>query len=248
MTMSSNVTELHQQVDENESSRRRRAIFKALQPYMPQSQVIEALWMWEWDFSEGSAFELADYLHAVCQAAGLKNQQGEIRRSLIRQMSQPLAALGPDPWPLMRDYANAMKVSEPSDSGAIPGGVAIESFQTSEPPPGTSILVFVITHILDVMLNENPVYCARVRSWVAGNLVAAVPAALVGAISDWLLNQTQPPTHKLDTASMRRIVNLVYVCGCEYFGPTRIDKMLHQAIVAAESQPEARQFAPKDLL
>jgi hypothetical protein len=246
--MTTNVTELHNQVDENEASRRRRAIFKALQPYMPQAEVIEALWMWEWDYAEGSAFELADYLHAVCQTTELRQKQGEIRRSLIRNMSRPLVELGPDPWPLMRDYANAMKVSGQSDSGAIPGGISTELFQASESPPGTSILVFVVTHILDAMLNENPVYCARVRSWVAGKLAAAVPAALAGAFSDWLLNQTQPPTHKMDTASMRRIVNLVYVCGCEYFGPTRIDRMLHQAIVAAESQPEARQFAPKELL
>jgi hypothetical protein len=246
--MNSNVTELHSRVDENEASRRRRAIFKALQPYMPQAEVIEALWMWEWDYAEGSAFELADYLHAVCQTTELRKKQGEIRRSLIRNMSQPLAALGPDPWPLMRDYANAMKVGEPSDSSAAPGRIAAEMFGASESPPATRILVFVITHILDAMLDENPVYCTRVRAWVADKLAAAVPAALAGAFSDWLLNQSQPPTHKVDSASMRRIVNLVYVCGCEYFGPTRIDKMLHQAIVAAESQSEARQFAPKELL
>lgn len=246
--MSSTVTNLHQQVDENEASRRRRAIFKALQPYMPQTQVIEALWMWEWDYSEGSAFELADYLHAVCQTTDLKKQQGEIRRSLIRQMSQPLSALGPDPWPLMRDYANAMK-----DEGSSSPDVDVTSKPEAVPEPafvepGTKVLTFVITQILDAMLQQNPVYCARVRKWVAGHLASFVPIQVHTVFSEWLVNQTMPPTQALDDAIKRRIINLTYICGCEYFGPVKMDKLLHQAITAAESLPEATKYSPRDLL
>ncbi len=246
--MNTNIHELHHSVDENEASRRRRAIFKALLPYMPQAEVIEALWMWEWDYAEGSAFELADYLHAVCQTTELKNRHGEIRRSLIRQMSQPLTELGPDPWPLMRDYANTMKVEGQANEHQQSDDLKVESAESTVASPGTVVLTTVITHVLDAMLQQNPVYCARVRNWVAGHLVSAIPVQLSNEFSEWLINQTPPPTQKVDTAGMRRIVNLVYVCGCEYFGPTVADRMLHQAVTAAESLPEALRFPPKELL
>ena len=246
--MSSTVTNLHHQVDENEASRRRRAIFKALHPYMPQTQVIEALWMWEWDFSEGSAFELADYLNAVCQSAGLKKQQGEIRRSLIRQMSQPLAALGPDPWPLMRDYANAMKDENSSIPDADSTTAGKETYESAVAEPATKVLTFVITQMLDAMLQQNPVYCARVRKWVAGHLASIMPFQVHSEFAEWLINQSSPPIQALDNAIMRRIVNLTYICGCEYFGPVKMDKLLHQSITAAESLPEAAKYSPRDLL
>ncbi|MCG6975257.1 MAG: hypothetical protein LJE56_02480 [Acidiferrobacterales bacterium] len=247
MNSEASVTELHPQVDENEASRRRRAIFKALQPYMTQTQLLEALWMWEWDFAEGAAFELANYLRTICLTAELKAQQSEIRRSLIRQMSLPLSALGPDPWPLMRNYAQSMKMEEQQIS--VPASTPVEKSEPRlEAAPGTEVLVFVITHVLDAMLQKNPVYCAKVRNWVAGHLVSIVPVAHANEFSEWLVSQTLPPTAALAPGVMSRIVNLLYICGCEYFGPVQVDKMLHLAISAAEALPVATRFNPRDLL
>jgi hypothetical protein len=248
MNSKATVTELHPKLDENEASRRRRAIFKALQPYMTQTQLLEALWMWEWDYANGAAFELAQYLRAVCLTAELKSQQSEIRRSLIRQMSFPLAALGPDPWPLMRNYAQSMKMEKGQQAGTAASSPVQQPETRSESSPGTEVLVYVITHVLDSMLQKNPVYCARVRNWVAGHLVSIVPVVHANEFSEWLLDQSLPPTVALATDTMSRIVNLLYICGCEYFGPVQVDKMLHLAISAAESLPVAARFNPRDLL
>ena len=248
MNSEATVTQLHPQVDENEASRRRRAIFKALQPYMSQTQLLEALWMWEWDYANGAAFELAHYLRAVCLTTDLKAKQSEIRRSLIRQMSLPLTELGPDPWPLMRNYAQSMKM-EKEQTAAAPVSVSTgSSGARPESSPGTEVLVFVVTHVLDAMLQKNPVYCARVRNWVAGHLVSVVPVAYANEYSEWLINQTAPPAAELAPDTMSRVVNLLYICGCEYFGPVQVDKMLHLAISAAEALPVATRFNPRDLL
>lgn len=248
MNSKATVSELHPQVDENEASRRRRAIFKALQPYMSQTQLLEALWMWEWDYASGAAFELAQYLRAVCLTADLKTQQSEIRRSLIRQMSLPLTELGPDPWPLMRNYAQSMKMEKDHTASAPVSGSTESSAARPESSPGTEVLLFVITHVLDSMLQKNPVYCTRVRHWVAGHLVSIVPVAYANEYSEWLINQTEPPTAELAPDTMSRVVNLLYICGCEYFGPVRVDKMLYLAVSAAEALPVANRFNPRDLL
>jgi hypothetical protein len=211
---------------------------------MSQNEIVQALWMWQWDYAEGSAYEVTDYLHAVCQTAELKTHFGEIRRNLIRHMSQGIKDLGPDPWPLMRDYANAMKMEEQSAETET----TVSQKEPIEIPDDVKVLTFVLNHMLDAMLQQNPVYCARVRSWTAGNLVSVVPVSNTGLYSEWLLNETNPPEQSIGRESMRRLVNLLYVAGCEYFGPTVVDKMLHKAFAAAEDLPEARQFSPKELL
>jgi len=248
MNSNATVTQRHTQVDENEASRRRRAIFKALHPYMSKTQLLEALWMWEWDHADGAAFELARFLRAVCLTAELKARQSEIRRSLIRQMSLPLVELGPDPWPLMRNYAQSMKKEKEPEASAPVSDLSASSADQPESSPGTEVMVYVITHVLDAMLQKNPVYCARVRNWVAGHLISVAPIAYANEFSEWLITQSPPPTVELAPDTMSRIVNLLYICGCEYFGPVQVDKMLHLAISGAEALPVATRFNPRDLL
>jgi hypothetical protein len=47
---------------------------------------------------------------------------------------------------------------------------------------------------------------------------------------------------------MRRILHLAYVLACDYYGPTFADKLLAACIKSAESLPQARRYAPPELL
>jgi hypothetical protein len=248
MTRNATVTRIHQYVDENETSRRRRAINRALGAYMSQTQLLDALWLWENEYAKRSAFELADYLHAICNTKELREKQSEIRRNLIRQMARPLKELGPDPWPQMRDHALTAKAA------AAPHGrqaeIASENPLTSLTAvnPATGVMVYVLRHVLDSMLNRNPAYAARLRKWLVVNLNSVKLTQGLKQLSNWLLNQDQLPSSGMPTEDMRRVVNMLYVGACEYFGPELADNMLHEAIHAAESLPAARHFAPKELL
>jgi len=249
MSGNSNVTQINQFVDENETSRRRRAINRAFSNYLSQPQLLDALWLWENEYAQGSAFELADFLHAICNTAELRAKQSEIRRSLIRHMAQPLKELGPDPRPLMRDYAFTVKGSPstktPGEGGAIQDAPLAKVSATN---PATAVMLFVLGHVLDGMLNRNPAYAARLRKWLAMNLQTLKLALGTKELANWLLNQTDMPAAAMRGEDMRRVVNLLYVGACEYFGPNLADTMLHEAIHAAESLPAARHYAPKELL
>jgi hypothetical protein len=249
MTGNSNVTQINQFVDENETSRRRRAINRALSAYMTEPQLLDALWLWEHGYAQGSAFELADFLHVICNTAELRVKQSEIRRSLIRHMAQPLKDLGPDPWPLMRDYAFAAKGAASSKTkhpDTLIAGAPIA--EVSEANPATGVMLFVLGHVLDGMLNRNPAYAARMRKWLATNLQTLKLPQGSKELASWLLHQTALPVSAMRNEDMRRVVNLLYVGACEFFGPNLADTMLHEAIHAAESLPAARHFAPKELL
>lgn len=247
MNRKATVTQLHSSLNENEVSRRRRAINKALAGFLPQDKLLDALWLWEMKFSDRSAFEISDYLHAVCETPELKKRQSEIRRNLIRFMSQQMTELGPDPWPLMRDYA-----------------LTTSNGQTETPPelidretplneilavnPSLGVMLFVLGHWLDAMLDSNPAYAARIRSFMANNLPKAKLARGAMELRNWMVNESELPNIKIHPDDMRRVVNMLYIGACEYFGPDEADSMLHEAIREAEELPAAKEFSPKELL
>jgi len=241
------VTQLHSSINENEVSRRRRAINKALAGYLAQDKLLDALWLWEMKYSDRSAFEISDYLHAVCETTELKHRQSEIRRNLIRYMSQQLNELGPDPWPLMRDYAlttsngNTQTAPELIDRETP----LVEILSTN---PSLGIMLFVISHWLDAMLDSNPAYAARIRSFMANNLPRAKLARGAIELRSWVVNESELPNIRMSADDMRRVVNMLYIGACEYFGPEHADGMLHDAIQEAEDLPAAKEFSPKELL
>jgi hypothetical protein len=247
MNREATVTQLHSSMNENEVSRRRRAINKALAGFLPQDKLLDALWLWEMKFSDRSAFEISDYLHTVCNSPELKKRQSEIRRNLIRFMSQQLAELGPDPWPLMRDYAlttsNGQTQTAPEFVDRETPLIDILSLN-----PALGVMLFVISHWLDAMLNSNPAYAARIRSFMAHNLPKAKLARGGMELRNWMVNESELPNIKMHPDDMRRVVNMLYIGACEYFGPEEADEMLHEAIEAAEELPAAKEFHPKELL
>jgi hypothetical protein len=247
MNRKATVTQLHSSMNENEVSRRRRALNKALGGILPQDKLLDALWLWEMKYSDRPAFEISDYLHAVCDTPELKKRQSEIRRNLIRFMSQNLDELGPDPWPLMRDYALTVNSSKAETAPElIDRETPLVDILSSRPALG--VMLFVISHWLDAMLNTNPAYAARIRSFMANNLLKAKLRSGAAEMRNWMINESELPNIKMHPDDMRRVVNMIYIGACEYFGPEDADSMLHEAIEEAEELPAAKEFPPKELL
>jgi hypothetical protein len=222
-----------QTVDENERSRRRRAVYSALQPFMSQQHLVAALWLWEEGFAGGSAFQISGYLHALCVTEELRGMQSELRRALIRYMAQSLDELGPDPWPLMRQEASRTSNDDAPDSTS----------------PVNEVLAGTINFLLDALLNINPVYASRVRALTLEKLVRTnLDIGARAEVTDWLSGRQQRIVGTIPLAAMQGLVNLVYVFACEYFGPRDVDRVLADAVRAMETTPAGRQFNPRQLL
>jgi len=109
-------------------------------------------------------------------------------------------------------------------------------------------MLFVISHWLDAMLDTNPAYAARIRSFMANNLLKAKLRSGAVELRNWMVNESELPNIKMHPDDMRRVVNMIYIGACEYFGPEDADSMLHEAILEAEELPAAKEFPPKELL
>jgi hypothetical protein len=222
-------------VDENEISRRRRAVYCALQPYMRSERLAAALWVWERNYNRGAAFQLADYVREVCTTAELQGAQSEIRRRLVTHMGMRLEQLGPDPWPLMREYTT------PADETVLTGA--------GKRDEATVVFTAILTKFFDRMQDAGPTFCSRIRDLLVDRLSRSnLHPVTLAELSGWLATGAPMSDVRLSVESMRRIVNLVYIDACEYFGPTVADHLLAEAARETEKLPEAREFPPRQLL
>jgi len=147
----------------------------------------------------------------------------------------------------MRDYSAKKEAGSSSASEAVTeSGPTLEEVLASRPQTG--IMLFVINNMLDAMLNINPAYATGVRQWMTENLRGLKLVRGGNELSGWLRQQTRPPRIDFTNDDMQKIVNLLYVGACEYFGPNDADILLHETINKAEQLPAAKRFAPRELL
>lgn len=231
-------------VDENELSRRRRVVYLALTPYLPEARVMEALWIWEERFARGSAFAFHDFVALVCDTPALKHLRGDIHRALVKSMTRDLSELGPEPWPKMR-AARMNGTVRRLGKGFAPTPVA----QPVPSSDGTVVFGYVLGLLLDELHNLHPEHGLKVRMYLLERLPAlGLTSAEVEQMKAWLVQQEASLGGRFSPVAMRGILHLAYVLACDYFGPTCADKLLAAGIKSAESLPQARRYAPRELL
>jgi hypothetical protein len=226
-------------IDESEASRRRRAVHKALLPFLQGEELMSALWLWEQSASTGSAFALKDYVARVCVRPALQELRVAFHLALVRSMTLPLANLGPDPWPLMQAARRAQASAQPS---AVVGDTS-----------GTEVFEHVLDHLFYDLRDRHHVGINRIRVWLHERLGAhldglGMDASMAAGVVRWLNGSSPHVLVFLPTEVMRRLLHSVYVLACEYYGPVVTDAALGQAIRSAAALPAAERFPPEKLL
>lgn len=235
------MTRMHasRPIDESEASRRRRAVHKALLPFLQGEELMAALWIWEQGASTGSAFALKDYVARICNRPRLQELRVAVHLALVRSMTLPLANLGPDPWPLMR-AARRDQTSAQMPAAAV---------DTS----GTEVFEHVLDQLFFDLRDRQQVGINRIRVWLHERLGArldglGMDASMAAGVVRWLNGSSPHVSVFLPTAVMRRLLHAVYVLACEYYGPVVTDAALARAIRSAGALPAAKRFPPQELL
>jgi hypothetical protein len=81
----------------DEASRRRRAIYQALQPDLPPAVLHQALALCERDFPVDRPFSVAEFCQRLAGSSAEISLSREARLALLRAMRQPVEKLGIDP-------------------------------------------------------------------------------------------------------------------------------------------------------
>ena len=96
-------------MDENELSRRRRAVMHGLGRHLKREQLLQAMLIWEDRFSHGSTFALFEFVHQVLSIPGVTVGRNHLHASLLQNMMLALDKLGPDPWREMQQFKMARR-------------------------------------------------------------------------------------------------------------------------------------------
>jgi len=220
--------------DESESSRRRRAVYQALAPFLPRERLVQALWLWEEGYGRGAAFALNEFLQRICDTPELRALRSTLHLSLVKYMTRPLAQLGADPWPLMRS-ARVAETAPASSAAPV--------------PPGARVFCELLGRFFDELGRLDASSLIRIRGALLDQLSRfGVNGAAADDLIGWLTRSGPIPSHPPAPASMRAILHHCYVLACEYYGPAPTDRALAVAVEDAAALPEATTFPPRQLL
>ena len=224
------------ELDPREASRRRRAVYTALKPFMSEAQALSALRLWERDFSTGPVYVLHSYVNVLCGVDELKQRHGEIYRALMRALTAEEEQLLPDPVERM---ALQPGVEPPPRGAATPAGDC----------NAVTVFVGLAERVLKALEEIDADHAFKLRVEVMETAAGlGLPARQSQAVSRWIMQQPGDLPCDLAEPVLRQLLHQLYVGGCEHCGPVRMDALMGEAVKEVEALPAAQVFPPRRLL
>lgn len=197
-------------------TQKKLAIEGALTPYLNDDHLLRALRIWEEKYSQQPTFALQRFINEFCDTATLMAQRSQILQSLIRALSGTDGR--PKDKPMTTDEATAPAIR----AAGKPDG-SIDSF----------------SHLIDDVFTRTPGDMhVKIRLYLLENLPGMkLPLLTQRALHAWLSQQYRIPDDiRIDEQALSHLINLCYISLCEFMGPVKADKLLHDAVVATESR------------
>ena len=82
-------------------------LVRGLSNHLKREQLLQAMCMWEDQFSHGSTFALFAFVHQVLNIPGVTVGRNHLHASLLKNMMLTLEQLGPDPWREIQQFRTA---------------------------------------------------------------------------------------------------------------------------------------------
>ena len=236
---------------------RRRAVYSALSNVFAQRPTaVEACFLlWEREFAQQPHFVATRFVRLCADANSLDEpQRMQLTRRIFEQLAQPYEQLPPFPQTLLDASAAAdaapparvEAVAAPEAAAvpvALPPAQAVSAAASITGAVGRSLLSPVRAQsrsnpgLVSAMLTDafkHTKLDERSRSLALG-------WALQGGSDDAALTP-------FSDASLRQIVQALYLAACDALGPVAADKLLSQSIARAQALPAAVEYPPEQLL
>jgi hypothetical protein len=190
-------------------AQKKLAIEGALSAYLSPDILAEAVRIWEEKYSVQPTFALQRFLNEFCHGNHvLRAQRSQILQSLLRALS------GADGRPL-----------------------ETSRFPAARKPAFENVAVQCCTMLIESLFDRAPGDMqVKMRLYMLDHLPAMrLPQGPHRALYAWLSQQYRVPTDiVVAPETLRHLVNLAYVALCEFIGPVKADKLLHDAVVFTE--------------
>ncbi len=205
-----------------ESSRKRRAIYTGLYPFLAGESLDSALDTWQNHYAHRTNLTLQHFVADLCHLEPVRQQRSRILVSLVKAMNSPIEALLPDPTPANGPVGQA--------SGASLNASAAFALLLG------SILDRVPTASRSAPLRDN------VRLDLMDSLDrGALGPALTNTLHAWLADGAKAPLPPIPPNLLQGLTNRAYVILCERLGPVSADHLLADAVMHCRTRrPDLR--------
>lgn len=197
---------------------RKRAIYTGLQPFLRDTELMEALILWESRYADQPKFSLRYFVADLQQNVDRPLEHKHLLIHLVAAMAKPPQALLPDPSSALAAYKTRRRTSATANYTLA----EVEAFRV----------------LIDKWLSlVQTAAAADIGRFVLRNLDSLnISADLKVQTARWLEDETQPiPLPRVQIQDLRKIINLFYIGFCEYLGPTQADTLLADAVTRLKS-------------
>lgn len=232
---------------DNSVSQRRRAIYKGLSQYLTGDDLLNAMCIWQQEYSRLPKFAITHFVRRVTEHTDLAKARAAIHLNLTSALMLDEDSLGPDPLQEMRSYlgkrVGAVK-AEAMLGGSTPTLV-------SSGPQADCIMVF--EYLLDGFLKRIAVSSAgsekQLRTHLSHNLAdMSMSPENQASLMLWLQGTNPHIEVMLEVTEMQQIMHASYVAACKQLGPVKADRLLTEALMAAETSEAGQRYSPRELL
>ncbi|CAG0995065.1 hypothetical protein MTYP_02505 [Methylophilaceae bacterium] len=207
---------------------RRRAVYTGLRPFLDDLRLMQALELWQQEFSHKPTFALNVFVAQCCTTPELKERRGEILRAVIHAMDLPVGKLLPDPQINTKSVADMQADAE----------YELDSV--------TTVFVLLLTQMLG---KYDAVSQGGIRNYLLENLgQIKADQFSIARLKDWLAGYSSNLAANFGIEQLQQLINLAYVSMCQYVGPVKADQLLAQSLREVERQAAALKVNLRDFL
>lgn len=217
----------HKLINKPELVLRRRAIYTGMRPYFDDPKLLEAINLWQAEYSHKPKFALSVFIARCCDTPELKEARANILKSIFIALELEPDALLPDPFVDLKVVHKNMAgtAADPTQQTKIFVALMHQAFgklnKTDEKQVRYSVLALLPE------LNTDRMRMMYLREWLAG---------------------TQTLEGQFDLELLQKLVNFCYMAMCQHLGPVKADQYLGQAIKETEPMAAEVGFKLHDLL
>lgn len=207
---------------------RRRAIYTGMRPYFDNQELLDAINLWETEYSNKPKFALRLFVAQCCNSPLLKSQRSKVLGAIFKAMDLPLAQLLPDPF-------DEIKVN----------GILTQDVERQQDHK-TQVFIKLFGQLL---LKLNDIDKKQTRLFLIENLYQIkIDKIRLSSLRDWFALDIVFLSGSYDLVTLQRLINLSYVALCQCAGPVKADQYLAQSIKETEFLSETLNFNIYDLL
>jgi len=215
-------------INKPETVLRRRAIYTGMRPYVDDAKLLDAIKLWQAEYSHKPKFALSVFVARCCDSPEHKEARANVLKSIFIAMELQPDALLPDPF-LDLKVVHKTAAGNPADA-------------TQQ----TKMFVVLMQQVFAKLQKADE---KQVRLSIQAHLPELRTDRMrMMYLREWLAGSTQTLEGQFDLELLQKLVNCCYMAICQQLGPVKADQYLGQAI--KETEPLAMEvgFKLHDLL